>query len=174
MDYDNPMQRPRIEKVTLNIGVGQSGEKLGKAEALLQKLTSRKPVRTFSRHKVPTWSIKKGDPIGCKVTLRGQAAEDFLRRGFSARDNQLKNSSFDKSGNFSFGVREYIDIPGIKYDPDIGIMGMDITVTMYKPGYSVKNRRIRPGRVPAKGIVKKEETIALIKERFNIEITEEE
>jgi len=174
MDYDNPMQRPRIEKVTLNIGVGQSGEKLGKAEALLQKLTSRKPVRTFSRHKVPTWSIKKGDPIGCKVTLRGQAAEDFLRRGFSARDNQLKNSSFDKSGNFSFGVREYIDIPGIKYDPDIGIMGMDITVTMYKPGYSVKNRRIRPGRVPTKGIVKKEETIALIKERFNIEITEEE
>ena len=174
MNYDNPLQKPKIEKVTLNIGVGQSGEKLGKAEALLQKLTNRKPVRTFSKHKIPTWNLKKGDPIGCKVTLRGQAAEDFLKRGFTARDNQLKSGSFDKCGNFSFGVHEYIDIPGIKYDPDIGIMGMDITVTMHKPGYSVKNRRIRPGRIPAKNIISKEETIALIKEKFNIEITEEE
>ncbi|MBN2250551.1 MAG: 50S ribosomal protein L5 [Candidatus Altiarchaeota archaeon] len=174
MDYKNPMEKPRIEKVTVNIGVGQSGEKLIKAETLLQKLTGSKPVRTLSKHKIPTWNLKKGDPIGCKVTLRGAPAEDFLKRGFSARDNQLKSTSFDEQGNFSFGVHEYIDIPGIKYDPDIGIMGMDITVTIERPGYGTKRRVLRPGKIPARKIITKEETISFIKEKFNIEVTEEE
>lgn len=174
MNYGNPMQKPRIEKVTVNIGVGQSGEKLGKAEKLLEKLTSRKPVRTISKHKVPTWNIKKGDPIGCKVTLRGVAAEDFLKRGFSAKENQLKKTCFDEYGNFSFGIHEYIDLPGIKYDPDLGIMGMDITVTMERPGYGVKRRKLRPGKIPVKDVIKAEETIELIKQKFNIEITEED
>ena len=174
MEYKNPMQAPRIEKVTVNIAVGQSGEKLGKAETLLNKLTGKKPVRTVSKHKVPAWSIKKGDPIGCKVTLRGKDAEDFLKRGFAAKDNQLKITSFDEQGNFAFGVHEYIDIPGIKYDPELGIMGMDFVVTVNRPGYGIKKRRIRPGKVPVKSIIKKEETIDYIKEKFNIEITEEE
>ncbi len=174
MNYDNPMRKPRIEKVTLNIGVGQSGEKLGKAEALLQKITNKKPVRTISKHKIPTWNIKKGDPIGCKVTLRGPAADDVLKRGFAAKDNILKTDCFDQHGNFSFGVHEYIDIPGIKYDPDIGIMGMDITVTMQRPGYSVRKRSIRPGKIPAKTNISKDETIDYIKEKFNITIAEED
>jgi large subunit ribosomal protein L5 len=174
MNYDNPMRKPRIEKVTVNIGVGQSGEKLGKAETLLQKITNRKPVRTLSKHKIPTWNLKKGEAIGCKVTLRGPEADAVLKRGFVAKDNMLKATCFDKQGNFSFGVHEYIDIPGIKYDPDIGIMGMDITVTMERPGFSVKKRSIRPGRIPVKAIISKDETIDYIKEKFNITIAEED
>ena len=174
MNYDNIMRKPKIEKVTVNIGVGQSGEKLGKAETLLQKITKRKPVRTISKHKIPTWNLKKGEAIGCKVTLRGAAADEMLKRGFAAKDNQLKATCFDAQGNFSFGVHEYIDIPGIKYDPDIGIMGMDITVTMQRPGFSVKKRSIRPGRIPVKATITKEETIDYIKEKFNVNITEED
>lgn len=174
MNYENPMQKPRIEKVTLNIGVGQSGEKLIKAETLLNKLTNRKPVRTVSKHKIPAWGIKKGDAIGCKVTLRGKEAEEFLKRAFAAKNNQLKDNCFDERGNFSFGIHEYIDIPGIKYDPSIGIMGMDVSVTMERPGYRVKRRALRPAKIRKRNFIKKEETIDVIKEKFNIEIVKEE
>jgi len=174
MNYKNPMQNPRIEKVTVNIGVGESGEKLIKAENLLKRLTGRKPVRTISRHKIPTWGLKKGDPIGCKVTLRGNDALEFLRRGFSAKDNQLKASSFDEFGNFSFGIHEYIDLPGIKYDPDIGIFGMDIAVTMERPGYRIKKRRLRKRKIPTRNLITKEESMEFIKEKFNVEFIEEE
>ncbi|RLI92118.1 MAG: 50S ribosomal protein L5, partial [Candidatus Altiarchaeales archaeon] len=79
MEYKNIMQVPRIEKVVVNIGCGESGEKLRRAEKLLQKLVNKKPVRTISRHKIPSWGIKKREPIGCKVTLRGKDAEEFLK-----------------------------------------------------------------------------------------------
>jgi len=173
MNYVNQMQKPRIEKVTVNIGAGHGGEKLIKAESLLTKFTAKKPVRTVSKHKVPAWNIKTGEPIGCKVTLRGQAALDLLKRAFTAKSNQLNPKSFDKEGNFSFGIHEYIDIPGMKYDPDIGIMGMDVTVTMMRPGFSVKKRVIRPSKIAKKHSITKEESIAFIKEKFNIEILEE-
>ncbi len=173
MNYANPMQAPRIEKVVLNIGVGESGEKLGKAENLLQQITGRKPIRTFSRHKIPTWGIKKGDPIGCKVTLRGKSAEEMLKRAFSAVDNRLKVSSFDKFGNLSFGIHEYIDLPGIKYDPNIGIFGMNITATVERPGYRVKRRRIRKEKISRKSFLTTQESIELVKEKFDIRIENE-
>lgn len=173
MNYTNPMQTPRIEKVVLNIGVGESGEKLGKAENLLQQITARKPIRTFSRHKIPTWGIKKGDPIGCKVTLRGATAEEMLKRGFSAIDNHLLISQFDVFGNFSFGIHEYIDLPGIKYDPNIGIFGMNITVTVERPGYRVKKRRIHTSKIPKKNFITPQESMEFIKEKFGVKIENE-
>lgn len=171
MEYKNPMQVPRIEKVVVNIGAGESGEKLIKAEKLLERLTERKPIRTISKHKIPSWGLKKGDPIGCKVTLRGKEAEEFLKRGFSAKDNQLKESNFDEYGNLSFGVHEYIDIPGIKYDPDIGIFGMDIAVTMERPGYRIKRRKLKKRKIPSRNLVSKEESIEFIKKKFGINIS---
>ncbi len=173
MNYANPIQKPRVDKVVLNIGLGESGDKLGKAENLLRQITNRKPVRTFSRHKIPTWGIKKGDPIGCKVTLRGSSAEEMLRRGFSAVDNRLLASQFDVFGNFSFGLREYIDLPGIKYDPDIGIFGMNITVTVERPGYRVKKRRLYKGKIPKKSILTPQESIEFVKEKFGVKIENE-
>ncbi len=167
------MRTPKIGKVVVNIAVGNSGEKLGKAETLLERLTGRKPVRTVSKHKIPSWNLKRGEPIGCKVTLRYKDAEEFLKRGFSAKDNKIMESNFDKCGNFSFGVAEYIDIPGIKYDPDIGIFGMDFTVTMERPGYRIKRRCLKTVRVSGRHLLTKEESIEFIKKKFGITISNE-
>ena len=169
MNYKNPMQNLRIEKVVVNIGVGESGEKLGKAENLLRQLTNRKPVRTISRHKIPGWGLKKGEPIGCKVTLRGKDAEEILKKGLSAKDNRLRLSNFE-SRNISFGIQEYIDIPGMKYDPEIGIFGMNITTTLERPGYRISRRRIRRTKIPRKIAITRQEAVQFMKEKFNVEL----
>ncbi|MCX6694931.1 MAG: 50S ribosomal protein L5 [Candidatus Altiarchaeota archaeon] len=172
MEYKNAMQKPRIDKLVLNIGVGSSGEELGRAEKLLQKLTSKTPVRTMSKHKIPGWNIRKREPIGCKVTLRGKDADEMLKRGLYAKDNQLGTNNFDESGNVAFGVQEYIDIKDIKYDPDIGIYGLNFNVTMEKPGYRVKRRSYKQSKVSKKHNVTKEEAITFMKENFGVEIEE--
>lgn len=172
MEKKNLMQIPRIDKVVVNIGVGNSGERLVKAETLLERLTGRRPVRAVSKHKIPAWSLRKREPIGCKVTLRGKEAEDFLKKGFVAKDNVVKESNFDCRGNFSFGINEYIDFPGIKYDPDIGIFGMDISVTMERPGYRIKRRSIQKKKIPSKDILTKEESIEFIRKKFGITISQ--
>jgi len=169
MEYPNPMRKPRIEKVVVNIGVGESGEKLVKAEKLLQDLTESKPVRTVSKHKIPSWNLKKGDPIGCKVTLRGAKAEEFLRKGLEAKENKLKESCFDDHGNISFGITEYIDLPGAKYDPDIGVFGMNINTRLKRPGYRISRRRLKKTKIPTNIRVGREESIEFMHEKFGIE-----
>ncbi|MFH1125712.1 MAG: 50S ribosomal protein L5 [Candidatus Altiarchaeota archaeon] len=173
MQYNNVMQQPRLEKVTLNIGVGESGEKLGKAEKLLQKLTNRKPVRTVSKHKVPAWNLRQGEPIGCKVTLRGSEADEILRRMLYAKDNKLKESNFDDEGNMAFGIHEYIDIQGMKYDPDIGIFGLNVNATIEKPGYRVKRRRLNQTKPDKKHLVTRQDAVEFIKGKFGVEIEAE-
>ena len=173
MEYPNPMRKPRIEKIVVNIGVGESGEKLVKAEKLLEELTECKPVRTISRHKIPSWNLKKGDPIGCKVTMRGEKAKEFLKKGFQAKENSIKESCFDNNGNISFGITEYIDLPGTRYDPDIGVFGMNISVRMERPGFRVKRRRFKKSRIPAKNLIKREESIEFMREKFGVQISEE-
>jgi large subunit ribosomal protein L5 len=167
------MQQPRIEKVTLNIGVGESGEKLVKAEKLLQKITNSKPVRTISKHKVPTWNLRKGEPIGCKITLRREEAENILKKMLYAKDNKLTESNFDEHGNIAFGIHEYIDIQGMKYDPEIGIMGLNVNTTLEKPGYRVKRKRLSPGKIPKKHTATKKEAIEFMKEKFGVELETE-
>ncbi|ODS38057.1 MAG: 50S ribosomal protein L5 [Candidatus Altiarchaeales archaeon WOR_SM1_86-2] len=171
MEYTNPMQAPRIEKVTVHVGVGESGERLIKAEQLLAKLTGRKPVRTVSTHRIPAWGIRKGTPIGAKVTLRKNDANEFLRKAFHAKST-IKKSSFDKFGNFSFGIQEYIDFPDMKYDPDIGIFGMDICVTLERKGFRIKHRKLKnTGDSGLRGHhLSKDEAISFIKENFKVEI----
>jgi len=170
MEYKNPMQSLRIEKVVVNIGVGESGEKLVKAENLIQKLTGRKSIRTVSKHKIPTWNLKKGEPIGCKVTMRGKAAEEFLKRGLMAKDNKLKASSFDNNGNIAFGIHEYIDLPGMKYDSEIGIFGLNINTKLERPGFRISRRHIRSVEIPKKIQITQKESIQFFKEKFGVEI----
>ncbi len=164
----NPMREIRIEKVTVNIGVGESGERLEKAYKLLERLTGRKPVKTKAKVKVPKWGIRPGLPIGVKVTLRGDAALRFLKRVLEAKDNKIPARSFDERGNFSIGVHEYIEL-GEKYDPEIGIFGMDVTVTLERPGYRVKRRKNR-GRVGKRHLITKEEAINWAKEFLGVEV----
>ncbi|MEM4347670.1 MAG: 50S ribosomal protein L5 [Candidatus Altiarchaeota archaeon] len=171
-EYKNVMQIPRIEKVVVNIGAGESGEKLVRAEKLLEKLTKRKPSRTIAKHKIPAWNIKKREQIGCKVTLRGKIAEEFLRRAFIARDNKILKKNFDDKGNFSFGIKEYIDFPDIKYDPEIGIFGMDICVHLERPGFNIKRKKFRGrgARIPNRVRITREEAINFIEKKFGVKI----
>ena len=164
----NPMRAIRIEKVTLNIGCGEGGEKLERALKLLEKLTGRKPVITRT-HKRTTFGMAKNRPIGAKVTLRKALAYEFLKKALAAKDNKLPASCFDEFGNFSFGIPEYIDIPGVKFDPEIGILGMDVCVTLERPGYRVKRKKIKR-KIGKNHVIRKEEAIEWVKKEFGVEI----
>ncbi len=170
----NVMQQARIEKVVLNIGVGESGERLGKAEQLLTKLANKKPVRTVSKHKIPTWNLKKGEPIGCKVTLRGGEAEEVIKKTLYAKNNILTPRNFDKTGNLSYGIQEYIDIQGLKYDPLIGIFGLSVHVNLEHPGYRVGRRARNISKVPSKAKVSKDEAMKFMQDKFGVKIEEED
>lgn len=168
------MQQVQLEKITLNVGVGQSGEPLQRAKELLEKISGAQPVLTAAKDRNPTFKIRKGDLIGAKITIRKANAVDVLGRCLKACENTLLIGNFDKSGNVSFGVKEYIDVPGLKYDPKIGMMGFDVAVTLSKPGVRVQRRKIGKTKLPLKQKVTKDEAIAYIKNTFQTEIKEKE
>ena len=163
------MRNIRLEKVTLNIGCGSDREKLERATKLLEKLTGRKVVITKTRKRT-TFGMARNRPIGVKVTLRGKQAEDMLKKALEAVGFKLKASQFDEFGNFSIGIREYIDLPGIKYDPSIGVLGMDVCVTLERPGYRVKRRKVKKSKIGRKHIITKEEAMEWVKSKFGVSI----
>jgi large subunit ribosomal protein L5 len=165
----NPMKRPRTEKVTINIGVGEGGKKLENAQKILQQITGQKAVQTIAKKSIPGFGIKKRERIGCKLTLRGAAAENFLKTALKIK-GKLSEGSFDEHGNFAFGIEEHTDFPGIEYNPDIGIFGMDIAVSLKRPGYRIARRRIAKSKIPKVHRLTKEEAIAYIKEEFGVEV----
>lgn len=165
----NPMEEVRIAKATINIGVGEGGERLIRAEKLLKKITGQKPVRTYSKVTNPEFGIRRGQPIGCKVTLRGKKAFDIIKMTLDGVGGKLKKNQFDEQGNVSFGIEEHIDIPGMRYDPDIGIFGMDVSITFEKAGYRIKRRKIQRKKIPSKHKIKKEETMEFMKKKFQVE-----
>lgn len=144
----NPLRTVRVIKVVVNAGVGESGEARTKAARVLQMVTHQKPVATRARSTNRDFGIRKGQEIGAKVTLRGSPALDFLTRAFDARDKQLDTDSIDRNGNFSFGIADYTDFSGMKYDPQIGIHGMDVAVELGRAGYRIRQRRVRPRPLP--------------------------
>ncbi|MEM3027652.1 MAG: 50S ribosomal protein L5 [Candidatus Bathyarchaeia archaeon] len=168
----NPMLQPRIEKVVVNISVGASGEPLERAKAILNQLTGAKPYERRAKKTIREFGIRKGEPIACLVTLRRQKALDFLKRAIEAIGNRLPSSSFDYLGNVSFGIKSHLDFPGIRYDPKLGTVGMDVCVSVARPGYRVARRRIS-SRIGKKHRVTKEEAIRFFKETLGVEITEE-
>lgn len=164
--------KPHIAKVTVNIGVGEAGEKLKKAETVLEGVTKQKPVKTLSKTTNKDWGLRKFMPIGCKVTLRKKAAETFLASALKIRENRISEYSFDNQGNFSFGVPDHTLFEGQKYDPNIGIFGMDICVTVEKPGYRIKHRRVDRRKIPQRHGLNKDDTMKYITETFNVEVVE--
>lgn len=156
MNNENPMREIRMEKLTINIGCGTGGEKLDKAKKLLEKITGKKVAITNS-HSRSTFGVAKGRPLGCMITLRGKDAKEFLKKALDAVDGKLPEKVFDRQGNFSFGIKEQIDIPGVRYDPEIGIYGMDVCMTLERRGYRVKKKRI-PHGVGKSHRIKKEES----------------
>ena len=169
----NSMQSAKLEKVTVNIGVGHSGQDLENARELLETLTGAKPVKTKARRRDPSFKLRKGDEIGVKVTLRGQKAGEFLEKALKARENKVSARSIDRSGNVAFGVREYIDFPGAKYDPNIGMIGFDVCATLSKPGRRISRRRIAPRKVPVRQRVSAGEAREFMEKEFGVEFQEE-
>ena len=151
------MKEVLIEKVVVNMGVGSEPEKMKKSEQVIKLITSKKPVKRSSIKRIPDWDLRPGVPIGLKVTLRGAEAAAFLKNAFLAKDNKLNIKSFDKEGNFGFGIKEHIDLQRIKYDPKLGIMGFDVLVTLKKKGFRVKMRKLKNEKIGHKQRVNKEE-----------------
>jgi large subunit ribosomal protein L5 len=164
----HPMQAVRVVKIVINAGVGESGEPRTKAEKVLQMITHAKPVATRARATNRDLGIRLGQEIGAKVTLRGPVAVEFLERAFEARDRQLDPDSVDRSGNFSFGIADYTDFTGMKYDPQIGIQGMDVSVEVGRAGYRVRNRRLQTRPLPHELRSSRDETRALLTSAFGV------
>lgn len=164
------MRTPSIDKITVHIGTGESGERLTNAEKLLQAIVKQKPVRAMSKKTIPAFAIKKNEPIGCKVTLRGNKANDFLKTALKIVENKVPASQFDKNGNFSFGIEEHTDFPGMKYDPAIGIYGMDVSVALKRAGFRISKRKIEVRKIPLSHRLTKEDAISFVKEKFGAEV----
>jgi large subunit ribosomal protein L5 len=166
----NAMTRPVLRKVTVNIGVGEGGERLEKAEKVLTKLARQKPTRTFGKINNRELGVRPGMPIGCKVTLRGKLAEDFVRRALYTRNAKVFEWSFDNQGNLQFGVADHTTFEGERYDPDTGVFGMDVALTLEKPGFRVKHRRLMSRRIPQRHRVTREEAKAFLTQQFELEV----
>ena len=168
----NPMRDIRVEKVVINIGVGEAGERLVKAQKVLEMVTGQKSVQTTSRTINRDLGIRKGMPLGCKVTLRGEVAEFFINRALPIREMRVPIYSFDKEGNMSFGISDYTDFDGMKYDPEIGIFGMDINVVLRRGGNRIAKRAILKRRIPTSHRVERDEAIQFMKDKFKVEVVE--
>lgn len=154
------MQQIKVEKVTLNVGIGEVSEEVDKACMLLEQLTGKKAVKTRAKKTSKSFGLREGLEVGAKVTLRGKEAVEFLEEAFEAVES-LPTTAFDSQGNFSFGIEEYLNLPEVKYDPEIGIMGFDVAVTLEKVGGASGDHK-----------TKKEESISFIRDNFSISVGE--
>ncbi len=167
------MKQIKVGKVTLNMGVGGPGPKLDKAMKLLETITGSKPVTTKTKKRIPTWSLRPGLSIATKVTLRGKKAEELLKRLLDAVENKLHPKKFDNQGNFSFGIKEYLDIPGMNYMMDLGMMGLEVAVTLERPGFRIKRRKIFKKKIATRHKITKEEAMNFLTEKYGVKVQKE-
>jgi large subunit ribosomal protein L5 len=167
---EHPMLKPRIEKVVINLNVGKSGEPLEKANQVLKEITGQTPVKRKAKKTIRDFGIREGESIAVVVTLRKQQAIDFLKKVLPVVDNKVARRAFDVRGNFAFGLKEHIEIPGVKYDPEIGIFGMDICVSVNRPGQRIKIRKRQSKPVGPKHLLTPEESIVFVKQTLGVEI----
>jgi len=164
----NSMRNIRVQKVTLNIGTGKDQVALEKAQRLLNAITGVSSVKTITQKRIAAWGLRPGLPIGAKVTLRKDKALALIPRLLYSKENKLALNNFDDNGNVSFGIKEYIDIKDAKYDPDIGSMGLQCSITLERPGNRIKRRKILKRVIPIRHRVSKDDAIAFLKENFNV------
>ncbi|MEM4142400.1 MAG: 50S ribosomal protein L5 [Thermoplasmata archaeon] len=163
MSDENPTREVTIDKVVINIGVGEGGEKLERAKKVLEILTGRKPIQTIAKRTIRDF----------KVTLRNEEAENFLKRALWVKNFKIPQYSFDSGGNLNFGIKDYTSFEGIKYDPEIGIFGMDISVNFKrKCGFRIERRVVNRKKLPKKERISREEAMEFIKKKFGVEILE--
>lgn len=168
------MKDVRLEKITLNMGTGKDQAQLEKGLVVLKNITGIAPVKTFSKKRIPDWGVRPGLSIGCKITLRGKKAKELLARLLDAVSNTIKKGQFDDEGNVAFGIPEYIDITGVKYDPKIGVMGLEVCISLERSGFRIKRRSVKKRKIPRRHRITKEESMEYMKKEFGTKIGEEE
>lgn len=167
----NPMREIEIEKLVLNCGGTE--EKLERSVKLLKMITKDRTVHQIKSNKrIPAFGISPGKKSGCKVTIRDkEKIKDLLKRFFAALDNEIKRKQI-RENQLSFGVNEYIEIPGLEYDREIGILGLEASLVFKRKGKRVKMRKIKRGKYPKKQAVNEEEIIDFLNKNFKLEIVE--
>jgi large subunit ribosomal protein L5 len=164
------MREPTVEKVVVHMGVGEGGRELARAEDILEDVTGQESVRTQSGRAGQDFGVRQGTPVGAKVTLRGEDAEEFLATALPL--TTLRRSQFDDSGNFSFGVEEHTEFPSQEYDPNVGIYGLDVTVNLVRPGYRVAKRDKVTRSIPSGHKLTVDDAVAYLEENFDVEVNE--
>ena len=167
---ENQMKKISIAKVVLNMGVGKSGEPIEQAKRALEQIAGQKPNSRNAKATQRDWGVHKGEPIGVAVTLRRQTAIELIKRLYTAKGNQINGSSFDNFGNLSFGIKEHIDIPGVKYDPQIGILGLNVSISLTRPGFNIRFRSKHKASVGNHYRITSEEAKAFLTKEFGIEV----
>ena len=163
----NKMREIKMEKIVLSAGA--VGDDLDKAYKLLTRITETKVIKTKSNKRIPTWNVRPKLEVGCKVTLRGEKAEKLLKRLLVAIDNELKMKQIAKN-HFSFGIKEYIEIPEVEYQRDIGIIGFNVTVDFIRNGFRITRRKQENKRLPKKQMISPEEIGEFMIKNYGVEI----
>jgi len=167
------MREIRIEKLTLNVGAGKDQVLLEKGIKLLKNITGIDPLKTLTQKRIPSWGLRPGLPVGTKITLRNkEQIRDIITRCLKAKANKLPKSCFDTRGNVSFGIHEYIDVPGIEYDPKIGIIGFQLCITLTRPGFSIKAKSYAPKEIGKKHLISQDDAIAFMNKEYQVEVQE--
>ncbi|MEK6875299.1 MAG: 50S ribosomal protein L5 [Nanoarchaeota archaeon] len=162
MDKQNPILKVEIEKVVLSLG--GTAENLEKGVKLLKIITGKKPAKMKSKKRIPAFGVRPGLEVGAVVTIR-KNFEELLKRMLAAEENEIRRKQISEN-SFSFGIKEYIEIPGIEYQRDIGIMGLDVTVVFRRIGGRVKLKKIKTGKVSKKQNISKEKIIKFMEDNF--------
>jgi large subunit ribosomal protein L5 len=161
----NVMRTPKIVKVVLS--AGDSGKELDKAVKLLKLVSEKNPqiVKSGPRRRIPAFGVKPNMPLGTSVTVRGKESVKLLKKLLGAIDNQLKKKQISEN-TFSFGIQEYIEIPGIEYEREIGIKGFNVTVSFERAGFRVARKKIKSGKIGKNQRIPKEEIIKFMEDEF--------
>ncbi len=166
----NKMKEIKIEKTILHCSTAEPA-RLERCMKLLKFISGKTPIKTLARKRIPTFKIRPGLPIGCKVTLRKGAASEVLKKILDGGISSLKEDSFN-NGFLSFGVKEYIELSTLPYQRDIGILGFEVVVTLTRTGRRISKRKIKRSKQGIKQKISKEETIEFFKNKFNLNIEE--
>lgn len=165
---ENKMREIEIDSLTLHCSTSDP-LKLERAIKLLKFISKAQPVKTLAKKRIPAWKIRPGMPIGCKVTIRKKKAIDLLKLILTGV-SELKERQFN-AGFLSFGIKEYIEIPSLPYQRDIGILGFDVVVTLKRKGWRIARRKRLKAKIPQRHKITKEETIKFFEKNFNIKIS---